>query len=86
MTNYIKTYHGADIFEISFMDITDGNLLNHKIVAKAKLPNQTNVIVDFIETSRTRQRAVAKVQNAIDQYLKEHDLISFASGSLYGAE
>lgn len=77
MTKAIGQYRGAKIFEIEEFESSDGEKIGSKIIAKAILPNQQNMKVDFVEKSDTLQKARKKIEKTIDQYLDEHEFERF---------
>lgn len=77
MKNFIKKYHGAAIYEVSEVNQVKGTPLDFRVVAKGNLPGNGNLMVDFIEQSSTREEAIQKVEQDIDQYLSEHEISEF---------
>ena len=79
MKKFIKTYRGARIFDATNVDKEMGKPLGRKMVAKAILPQGSNLGVDFIEEADTREKAISRLEDDIDKYLEEHKFDSFKS-------
>lgn len=77
MTTFLGMYRGAAIYEVSEVDPSEGEMLGSKVIAKALIPDQENMKVDFIEDAATQQKAVEKIKKAIDKYLADHDMDKF---------
>lgn len=79
MNNFLERYRGAKIYESEVVDPTKGRKLRAKVVAKAIIPGQQNLKVDFIERAPEVPEAVARIKKAIDRYLEEHEFDTFAT-------
>lgn len=79
MRKYIKEYRGARIYEASHIDESIGKPMGIQLFAKAKLPKEGQLSVDFIEKADTREKAMTQLEHDIDDYLQEHALDSFVS-------
>lgn len=77
MRKFIKTYRGAKIFEASLIDENLGKPMEVQLFAKAILPGNGNLNVDFIEKADTRKKAISQLEQDIDNYLEEHQFESF---------
>lgn len=75
MKEFIGTYRGSEIFEV---DPLEGRQPAYKVVAKARIPGQKNLQVDFIEEGENKNSTVKKLQKNIDRYLEKHRLKRFA--------
>lgn len=71
MKKHLDIYKGAAIYEIH---PSEGKALGSKLIAKALIPNQENMKVDFIEEAATLDEAMRQIKNAIDNYLLKHEL------------
>lgn len=77
MTTFLGLYRGALFYEISGIDPSEGETLGSKVIAKAMIPNQENLKVDFIEEAATREVTLEKIKKVIDQFLEDHDIDEF---------
>lgn len=77
MTTFLGLYRGAAIYEVGAVDPSEGETLGSKLIAKAMIPDQENMKVDFIEEAATQQEAQEKIKKAIDKYLADHDMDKF---------
>lgn len=76
MKSFIKTYRGADIYEVEKVDESEGKKLGVKLLAKVSMPQQKNLKSDFIQKADDMEQALEKVERAIDDYLSEHEISS----------
>lgn len=79
MKKFVNHYNGAEIYEVSETDEAGVQQLNHRIVAKAILPGNGNLSVNFIQQSNNREQAIQHVQHEIDHYWEEHNLDELTS-------
>lgn len=77
MTTFLGLYRGAALYEVSEVDPSEGKTLGSKLIAKAMVPEQENLKVDFIEEAATQQEAFEKIKKAIDTYLADHNMNKF---------
>jgi hypothetical protein len=77
MTKFLGTYRGAAVYEIEAFDSSEGEKIGAKLIAKAMLPDQQNMQVDFAEEAATQEKAQEKIKKAIDRYLDEHEMNQF---------
>lgn len=77
MTKFLNTYRGAKIYEIEEFDSSEVQKMGSKLIAKAILPDQKNMKIDFAEEAATQEKAREKIKKAIDRYLDEHDIDKF---------
>lgn len=77
MTKFLNTYRGAEIYEVEEFDSSEVVKMGSKLIAKAMLPDQQNMKVDFAEEAATQEKAREKIKKAIDRYLDEHDIDKF---------
>lgn len=77
MTKFLGTYRGAAVYEVEEFDSSEGQKMGSKLIAKAMLPDQNNMKVDFAEAAATQEKAREKIKKTIDQYLDEHDMNQF---------
>lgn len=76
MTTFLGLYKGAEIYEVD-LDPSEGEKLGSKVIAKARIPGQKNLKVDFVEEASDQEEALEKVNKTIDKYLEEHELKEF---------
>lgn len=77
MTKFLGTYRGAAVYEVEVFDSSEGEKMGSKLIAKAMLPDQQNMQVDFSEEAATQEKAREKIKKTIDRYLAEHDIKQF---------
>lgn len=77
MTTFLGLYRGAALYEVGGIAPSEGETLGSKVIAKAMVPEQENMKVDFIEEAATQQEAQKKIKKAIDTYLADHDMDKF---------
>lgn len=71
-------YRGATMYEITEPDLSEEQVLGTKVIAKAFIPDQGNMQVDFKEEAANLEEAVKKIKSKIDRYLDEHNLAAFS--------
>lgn len=77
MTKFLGVYRGAAVYEVGRVDPSEGEKLGTKVIAKAMIPDQENLKVDFIEEAGDQQEALEKIKKTIDRYLDKHELEKF---------
>ncbi|WP_445665422.1 hypothetical protein [Fodinibius sp. AD559] len=77
----LETYRGAVLYEANELDEKDAQLLNYKVVAKSRHPEEENLLLDFIGEATKEQKAIKIVKNKIDNYLSEHNLNKLDPGT-----
>ena len=77
MTKFLGVYRGAAIYEVEQFESSEGQKIGSKLLAKAMLPDQPNMQVDFVEEAESQKKARQKIKNVIDKYLDEHDMNQF---------
>ncbi|SMO69045.1 hypothetical protein [Fodinibius sediminis] len=77
MTKFLGIYRGAEIYEIDEFDPSEGEKVGSRVIAKAMLPEQQNMKVDFSVEAGTREKAQEKIQKTIDHYLEKYDIGEF---------
>lgn len=77
MKNFLGNYRGAAVYEVEEFTPPEGQKLSSKIIAQAKLPDQENIKIDFVEKAETQKKAREKIRNTIDSYLDKHEINQF---------
>ena len=78
MAEFLGTYRGAAIYEITGGEDIKGHLLGTKVRAEGMLYDPSNMKVDFTEDAENREAALAKLKSTIDHYLSKHNLEGFS--------
>lgn len=77
MTKFLGVYRGAAVYEVEEFDSSEGEKMGSKLIAKAMLPDQKNMRVDFAEEAATQEKAREKIKKTINQYLADHNMDQF---------
>lgn len=77
MTTFLDSYKGAEIYTFGEVDPSEGETLGSKLIAKAMIPGQENLKIDFIEEAATQNQALKKIKTTIDRYLDDHGMNKF---------
>ena len=79
MKSFIKTYRGADIYEVEKVDKSEGRKIGVKLVAKVSLPEHKNLKADFIEKGEDMEKTLQQIEKSLDNYLSEHEIKNFGT-------
>ncbi|WP_409029513.1 hypothetical protein [Gracilimonas sediminicola] len=71
---YLEVYKGTVIFEDDSITLPEGCFVNQKLIAQALVPGHQNLKVSFSSISGSKQTAILKIRDKIDDYLQSHHL------------